>query len=352
MEFARGITGKHFAGVWMATSGDLGFRVNVVKPTAAEVIRLEAAFTKVGVSGAVVGVSYSEGDLDQVRRYLTAGLSSANRRAPVPISLGDRTDLNAVLIVTPTDSHSTSAQRRFVYRAITRFSGRVRLAAGNFAPITLPCRSVFCDPPLRGGVFVYGGFSGCTGGFIVRSRLTSKPYLLTAGHCQVLWDRTWLTDFANGTVHRIGAIRNRRFDLLGDAGIVAIDNPAGWKPRAWVAVRQGLGATTNYTYAIRSDSIPVVGGRVCVSGAGSRASNCGLVTRTGVTVTFADLGVTVANLAEASFCTQPGDSGAPVFSNHVAYGTVSGSRGPCISLFQPVGVSETLLNVNVAHDAG
>ncbi len=336
----------------MVDSGDPGYRVGVVNPTATDVIRLEAAFGKVGVSGAVVSVSHSEDDLDQVRRYLTARLSNANRRAPVPVSLGDRTDLNAVLIVTPTDTHSTPAQRRFVYRALTRFSGRVRLAAGNFAPITLPCRSVFCDPPLRGGVFVYGGFSGCTGGFIVRSRLISKPYLLTAGHCQVLWDRTWLTDFSNGTVHRIGAIRNRRFDLLGDVGIVAIDNPAGWQPRAWVAVRRGLGTTENFSYAIRSDSIPVVGARVCVSGAASRASNCGVVTRTGVTVTFADLGVTVANLAEASFCAQPGDSGAPVFSSHVAYGTVSGSRGPCISLFQPVRVSETLMNVNVAHDAG
>ena len=76
------------------------------------------------------------------------------------------------------------------------------------------------------------------------------------------------------------------------------------------------------------------------------------MTRTDVTVTYRDRRVTVAGLAQANFCAFPGDSGSPVFANHVAYGVISGNAGSCITYFEPVQTVERLMNVNVAHDLG
>jgi hypothetical protein len=307
---------------------------------------------KVGVSGDVVSVPNPESKLNRVVLSLRNRLAQINKKTVVPISIGVRPDLNAVLITAPFVGDSQSAQQRFVYQATTQYGSLVRVTSGVVAATTLPCRSVFCDPPLRGGVWIYGSFAGCTGGFIVRSVSDGKLYQLTAGHCQYLWDGTWFTDFVNGTTHRIGPIHNRRFDASADAGIVEINNVAGWRPRAWVAVRSGSGAARNDAYSITGDSIPIVGQRVCSSGAGLVATSCGIVKRTGVAVTYRDQHVTVFGLVEASFCTVPGDSGSPVFANHIAYGIVSGQLSKCDSLFTPIRTAEAVMHVRVARDGG
>ena len=82
------------------------------------------------------------------------------------------------------------------------------------------------------------------------------------------------------------------------------------------------------------------------------ATSCGIVKRTGVAVTYRDQHVTVFGLVEASFCTVPGDSGSPVFANHIADGIVSGQLSKCDSLFTPIRTAEAVMHVRVARDGG
>ena len=352
VRYARSVAGPRFGGLWLAQTPSTGYRVGLVAGTAKDVNRITAAFDKVGLPGEVVSVATSESRLNRVVRSLRVRLAQINRKTLVPISIGVRPDLNAVLITAPFVGDSASAQQRFVYQASTDYGAMVRVNSGTVAPTTLPCRSVFCDPPLRGGVWIYGSFAGCTGAFITRSVSDGRLFQLTAGHCQYLWNGTWLTDFVNGGAHQIGRIHNRRFDAAADAAVVAIDNPVGWRPRAWVAVRSGSGQARNDAYSILGSSTAVVGQRVCSSGAGFGPTSCGVVTRTGVALTYRDQHVTVYGLMEANFCTQPGDSGAPVFAGHIAYGIVSGQLSRCDSVFVPIKTAEAVMKVRVARDGG
>ena len=352
IDYVRGLVGRRFGGMWLTVVARPAFRVGVVNPTRNDVRRIESAFSSIGTAGEVVAVRRSERQLVRINSYLAAGVRAANRGARSPVSVGLRADLNAVEVDEPPDSVVTPRQQAFVAKAVSDFGVNVRgvPSQGNVTT-TLPCRDVFCDPPLRSGIWTYAGVTGCTGSFIARSRSDGRLFQMTAGHCRVVWNATWLTDFVNGVPHTIGRIHNSRFDSSGDLGITAVNNPPGWRSRAWVSVRGGQGTTTNPQYPIWDDASPVLGIRVCLSGAGSRLASCGVVTRTDVTLTYTDRRVTVSGLTEANFCPVPGDSGSPVFAGHVAYGVISGSSGVCNGYFEPVQTIEKLMNVNVAHDA-
>lgn len=352
IDYARGLVGDRFGGMWLTVLARPTFRVGVVRPTPTDVRRVKSAFAAIGTAGEVVPVINTERTLNQINAYLSAKLAAANRRADSPISVGFRADLNAIEVTEPSDAVITRRQQQFLAMASRLFGVAVSVeptSAGTTT--TLPCKDVFCDPPLRSGIWTYAGLTGCTGSFIARSRSNGKLFQMTAGHCRVVWNATWLTDFVNGVPHAIGMIHSSRFSSSGDLGITAVNNPPGWRSRAWVSVRGGEGTTTDDHYPIWDDADPVLGIRVCLSGAASRVASCGVVTRTDVTVTYADRGVTVSGLTEANFCPVPGDSGSPVFSGHIAYGVISGSSGVCRGYFEPVRTVERLMNVNVAFDA-
>ena len=352
LDYVRGLTGKRFGGMWLAQAPNPSFRVAVVRLSAADRITIGKAFDRIGTPGDVVPAEFSEQKLVQINTYLGGRLDNANRKAPTPLSVGLRPDLNAVQISAPELDAVTPAQRQFVEAALKQFGAAVKLnpasAVGNSV---LPCREVFCDPPLRAGNWNYTSLIGCTGSFLARSKTDGKLYQMTAGHCRVVWNATWLTDLSTGVSHRVGPIHNSRFNLSGDMGITTVNDPVWWKSRAWVSVRAGSGTTTNEHYPILTDASSVVGIRVCMSGAGSRSSNCGIVKRVGVTVTYSSSRVTVSGLVESSLCSVPGDSGSPVFAGGVAYGVVSGNSGNCRTYYEPVLTIERLMNVNVAHDA-
>jgi hypothetical protein len=353
IDYARRVGGAKFAGMWRTNQHVGQFRVAIVGPTASETVRIQRALRSIGTAGRVVPAKFTERKLVQITSYLSARLARANRAAEVPISVGIRPDQNAVELGVPPLQTASPAQRALVEAAVHNFKAAIRIkVATSTRNSVLPCRDVFCDPPLRSGIWTYAGLVGCTGSFLARSKSDDRLYQMTAGHCGLVWASTWVTQFVNGIAHAIGRLQKRRFGLSGDMGIITVNNPPGWQSRAWVSVRSGVGTTTNQAYPIWADAAPVVGARVCFSGAASRPSNCGVVTRTDVTVTYTARGVTVGGLSEANFCAVPGDSGSPVFANHVAYGVVSGNAGTCITYFEPVQAIERLMNVNVAHDLG
>ncbi|HEU4426303.1 MAG TPA: hypothetical protein VFR67_27505 [Pilimelia sp.] len=60
-------------------------------------------------------------------------------------------------------------------------------------------------------------------------------------------------------------------------------------------------------------------------------------------------GVTVRGLGRGSFCGTGGDSGAPMYASHVAYGLQVAGLSECDSLYQGIRASEDAMNVNVLH---
>ena len=350
VEYSRHVAGSRYGGAWVTRTPSLEYRVGLVNGTAHDLVLLTAAFKRLRLPGQVVSVQYTESMLSRISAVLMTRFEAVNAKTDIPLTVGLRPDLNAVEITAPYFGKSATEQRRFVYQALTDFGGAVRVKSEVYPAKNLPCRGVFCDPPLRAGIFIYAGSTGCTGAFIARGIYDGLLYQMTAGHCDYVWGSTWLTDFVNGTTHSIGKVTRRTYDTRGDVGIVRVVNVIGWRPRAWVVVRGGTSETANSEYPIYGVSNPVVGQRICSTGAASSATRCGVVTRIGVAVSYRGTRtVTVSGLAEASFCSRPGDSGSPVFANHIAYGILSGQLGQCESLFQPIGSAAQQMNVRVAR---
>jgi hypothetical protein len=360
LDYVRGVAGTRFAGMWLDDEPPLGFRVAIVAPTRRDRVKVERALRLIGTVGRVVAAKYRENYLVQVNSWLGRRVALLNQKATVPVSAGERPDLNSIELIVPQNGVITRTQAQLERRAVEAFGSAVTVttaAAGEPYPeLAIRCAGVFCDPPLRSGIQTFTDAVGCTGGFVARSRTDGLPYQFTSGHCRVVPSQTWLTNFANLQAHAIGPAHRSRFDSAGDAAIVRISNPVGWQPRGWVAVRTGSGTTGDPTYPLFTSASPVVGVRVCVSGGASGAGSCGVVTAVGVTASFSFLGklTTVKGLARANFCASSGDSGSPVFASHTAYGILSaGARSginQCSSLFEPIRTAENLLNVNTVYE--
>ena len=353
-ERAYATFGRRFAGVWTDPEDEGRAKIGVVGPIPSDWVLGDALLVSLGIAGDVVAVPRSYVELKAADAWIGGHLGAANINSKVPIAAGIQTENNVVLMTVPPHIQLTKRQEAFIWSSVKKYGNALRVAQVGQIPTTLPCRGVFCSPPLRGGVQIYSDITGCTGAFIGRRAVNGALVQMTAGHCQTVWDRTWLTSFVDGTEHVIGKVISKTFSEAGDAGAVLITNPSGFSPRAWVVIRGGAGVTNNQAYRISSEGTPLVGTRVCMTGGTLHASSCGRVTRVGVSVTYIDHGVTVRGLVEASMCAFPGDSGAPVFANHIAYGIVSGRLrlNPCATLFQPIKAAEALTNVNVSHEAG
>jgi hypothetical protein len=90
----------------------------------------------------------------------------------------------------------TTAERALVSRATARYGSLIQVVtqpAGTALGKSLDCIAtpgLYCYPPLRDGINIFRVDSHghllrgqCTGGFIARSRVDGKLYMLTAGHC-------------------------------------------------------------------------------------------------------------------------------------------------------------------------
>ncbi|WP_162907009.1 hypothetical protein [Allorhizocola rhizosphaerae] len=87
--------------------------------------------------------------------------------------------------------------------------------------------------------------------------------------------------------------------------------------------------------------------RICTTGAFFGRSDCGYVLQLGVTATYG--GVTVKNLGRGNFRGVGGDSGAPMYAKHTAYGLQVAGYSMCDSLYQGIRAAENKLNVDVLH---
>jgi streptogrisin C len=184
--------------------------------------------------------------------------------------------------------------------------------------------NVWCDAPLRGGVGITGQGEACSAGFNVRSVSDGIRYLLTAGHCDSGGGAWWQTRFANTDIHDIGPTHNLAWRAEGDALIIRLVNPGpdGWNPKPWVFVTGGGGTIRDEAYYITTSGATTVGLSVCMTGR-IDGTVCGEV------ISRDTYGERVFHVAEVKGgCIRGGDSGGPVFRNHIAYGIVHGGRFP------------------------
>lgn len=340
--------GADFGGVWMDAETDR-VKVGVVKTVSAQHKAIvERAAQVIGLSGydyAVVARPWSM--LLNHNAWLAREIVRVNQGAAVYLSAGIRTDLNRVAFGVPTEN-LTPAQQALVKQA--------RASLGDALVQTAPrrfksyiCVAPYCDWPLRGGVKINYPGTWCSSAFMTQSKVDTKKYLMTAGHCITGWTANWSTKDTDGVSKDIGRTWSGYVDTyIGDMAIIRVNDPVDWQPQAWIQVPWGPYVYPNANYTIRADKRSVLGMRICAQGAASKITTCGEVEELGLTANVD--GLTMTNLGYATACGQPGDSGGPMFASHNAYGIlIGGVEGECEVIYQGVRAVESTLNVNVLH---
>jgi streptogrisin D len=285
--------GAEGAGAYLDASGRL--TVNVLSARAAAQVRAAGATPKL--------VTRSLARLQRVQAALDAAGS-----APVGASWGVDLASNTVLVSVPAGRGAA-----FVAKARS-FGAAVRIERAPAAQ----------TQAFYGGQAIYRGGSRCSAGFNTRSG-SGRNYVLTAGHCANLGG-TWTTSGGQ----TIGPVAASSFPG-NDYGAIRISDPAALDPRGGVLHN---GAFQDIDGAGR---VPV-GSRACKTGS-TTGTTCGTVQAYNVTVNYAE--GTVFGLTRTNICTQPGDSGGPLYAGSRAQGITSGGTiGGCNqsgfrSFFQP-----------------
>ncbi|MEV0457370.1 S1 family peptidase [Catellatospora methionotrophica] len=347
--------GARFGSVWIDVRDGDRVKVGVtgqVDGPAQSIVK--AAAQAVGLTRYdLVGVKRSAARLAADNDWLAEEVIRVNRGATVFLSAGLRPDLNAVQLGVPGKGELTTAQKDLVKAAQTRLGDGVVPAATSGGYRTfLGCDAPYCDAPLRGGVKINHPDVSCTSGFVAQSKVDSKKYIVTAGHCAMGNLGTWSSKNAALTPKAIGPVHHWIFDTyIGDMAIIRISDTSiatGWDPRPWVMVTYSPQTNQNTAYHIAEDKMSLFGMRVCTTGMATRVTNCGIVIELGLTANLG--GLTMRNLGRTTNCSKPGDSGAPMFASHVAYGIlVGGVEDDCDTVYQGIRTAERELNVNILH---
>ena len=338
--------GSLFGGVWIdSKTGRV--KLGVVGESEADKSSGRAALdsAKLEDGGDVVSVEHGEAKLEAVSDWLRQQLEKPNDEAAFPVVFGTRTDANAVAVQIPAGRQVTAEQRAVINEAVERFGNAVLVDEyiGQLKERT--CSGLYCEPPLRAGVWIEFGAPHCTSGFVATGRGSNHDtFLMTAGHCNV--PGTLATRFAQGGgLHNIGPFQNHTVNFFGDAGILRINNVSGWNPLPYVYVTQSGETPRNEQYKIRHRGTSVVGMDVCTSGASLGYSECGQVTE----VNHVDAERGVGNQTRGTFCGVGGDSGAPMWKNDTAYGLHVAGYSDCDSLYTERDAAEDLTNTDIQH---
>lgn len=350
--------GDQFGGLWIDVQDGDRIKVGVTgkespgvprSPVAVMTARIERAVAAAGLTEAVdiVEVRHSMPTLQRTMAWVAAQMRKVNRGTPATVVAGVRTNINAVQLDLPPASEVSEAQRELAATAKERFGDQISLGTSPGHLVSHACTYPNCDAPLRGGVQIHNTGS-CTGGFIAKSNVNSQLYQFTAGHCGWADPGSWTAFHADGSAQLIGPMHHWLWYSGGDMAIVEISDMVSWNPQPWVYVTYSADTTLNTQYTISSTNWSVVGQRICVTGAFLGYSDCGTVTDLGVTITETVEGtaVDVDNVGRANYCAVSGDSGAPLYASHVAYG-LHIAAFPCDSFFQGIRQAESALNVKV-----
>ncbi|WP_323448505.1 S1 family peptidase [Streptomyces yaizuensis] len=265
---------------------------------------------------------------------LTVPATATARVAPTPAGLAAVSAAVGAADVAGTAWYTAAG--RVVVTADTTVTAaeiaRIRAAAGAHAGVLRIERvpGVLTEL-ISGGDRIYTVGKTCTAGFNVRN--ATQRYILTAGHC-TFGTITWYAD--SGLTVPIGPVVATSYPG-SDYGLIHYANPAVPSPGTVGAVD------------ITGPGNPAVGMPVARRGAVSGISN-GTVTALNVTVNYGQ-GAIVHGLVRTDICSQPGDSGAPLYSGPLALGLASGGSGNCVTggvtYFQRIGPALAALGVSI-----
>ncbi len=273
--------GDRTAGTWIdPATGTL--RVNVLDDSAAARVRASGAEPQ--------RVTHSLARLEQAQ----AALDLPN--APVGVAWGVDVPSNGLVVSVPEGATDAKTEAFLVTARSLGVPVLVERVAGAAQPHAF----------YGGEAILASGGGRCTAGFITQSG-SGTQYVVTAGHC------TNISSSWSGDGQVIGPTAASSFPG-NDYGAIRINNPAALDPRGAVLSN---GAVQDITGASR---VPV-NSTVCKTGS-TTGTTCGRVLRYNVTVRYAE--GTVYQLTETNVCTQPGDSGGPLFAGNRAQGVVSG----------------------------
>jgi len=345
--------GSKFGGLWIAP--DDGDRIKVGVTTPADQRSIDTALSAADAAGVgsavdVVVVRHSQAELDAANDWLGEELTRVNTGAASPLRAGIRTNLNLVALDQPIGGTLTASQLDLLAAATIRYRDLVQVGTYTGRSEALAsCLFIWCQPPLRAGIQIFSNQKTCTGGFIGQSNFDGTFVQFSAGHCWTFGETPWQTMFpSDGSVHTVGPAFSILSDKDFDVFVIKVNNPAGWSlPSATVRVTASDDTTENLSYVIHSDNLSVVGMRICTTGEKSIFSDCGEVDELGVTDTYD--GTTHHHLGIADdICAHPGDSGAPMYANHVAFGVLVAGSG-CEIAYESIRTAELKFNVHVLH---
>lgn len=349
--------GPDYGGVWVDPA-DGRVQVGVVGAGSRQRAEARETVADVGATAVtdVVTVDHSMSELNAGTSWLGDRVAALSGPAASSVSSGMRPDLNAVVLHLPADGSTDGEVQALVAEAQSRFGDMLQVENDGRPLRTLACTYPNCDPPLRAGIQITHSSNQffCTGAFLARSRTDGRQYQITAGHCATgAPGGHWSARFANGSIHTVGPIQRANFNIYGDAATIRVNNPAGWRARAWVFVTPSATTNANHSYPIRATGRSVVGARMCISGSFYGSSNCGTITELGITGDVCDNDgncTTVSGLGRTNACAIPGDSGAPMFASNRALGILSGGFSECDLVYTGITAVQNTLNVNISRD--
>ncbi len=175
---------------------------------------------------------------------------------------------------------------------------------------------------ISGGNAIYNGGARCTLGFNVRNSVGTE-YFITAGHCASVGS-SW---YDAGNVY-LGYQTGSSFPT-NDYGIA--------RHYSRVSRPGDVDLYNGWHADIKSSGNAVYGQWVCHVGSTS-GYHCGYITALNVTINLAT--GTVYGLYQSNICSEPGDSGGPLFAGTVALGIIVAGNGNCSSggstYYQPI----------------
>ena len=323
-----------YAGVWFDNTGR---RVKVGLKTGTDATPVHQAISDLGIQAStdVIFVAHTHRELEQSRDAALAQLADLVTAQLVSGSYDS--SRNAVIV--DIANSLTAAQRSRVDAAVAAASARTIIEVqpvASLAEVLTDCNPQACDPPLRGGVRISTEGGGCTGAFVAHSRSDNLPYLLSAGHCfddPNERDDPWqVANPAGGPSRTIGSFHNYHVGGEGDFGIVRInDEPfGGTMLRNYVYVSGGRlqdgGRLTRLdpTYEIHRSRRNKIGFALCYTGQYSETI-CGRTARLGkMDGPAKSIGWLKRFRCGTDTQPRPGDSGAPFFKKHAAFGILRG----------------------------
>jgi hypothetical protein len=225
--------------------------------------------------------------------------------------------------VVSVDDSVTGERLAAVQRVVDRYGDAVRFerSSGLFQPY------------ITGGDAIYGSRYRCSLGFNVKNS-AGAYYFLTAGHCGKS-EKQWWTSSNHSTY--LGATVSATFPG-SDYSLV----------QCATACNDTVGVVDG-NYDITGSGNATIGQAVTRDGS-TTGVHSGTVTALNVTVRYQG-GGTVRGMIQTTVCAEPGDSGGPLYANHVALGLTSGGSGDCrrggTTFFQPVAAALAAYGVSV-----